>query len=158
MIYIFNENQTIKAVCNMDKDLGIKRRKFIGKFHSIRQEFGFSSPEILFKLVNIYAISFYGSVLWDISRSMAEQLFTTWNVLIRNIWNLPNTCHRYFIEAISESRHLKSIICERSLTFYQSLVNSKKKCLEIRISQKDDQGPGINIWTKLDLHCCEFWF
>ena len=31
----------------MNADLGTKRRKFIGKFHAIRQEFGFASSEVI---------------------------------------------------------------------------------------------------------------
>ena len=70
-------NLATKAASNMDKDLEIKIRKFIGKNHSLKQEFGFSSSEVLLKLVNIYATSFYGSVLWDLTGSSAEKLFTS---------------------------------------------------------------------------------
>ena len=49
--------------------------------------------------------------------------------MIRNVWNLPNTTHKYFIEQISESPHLKTILCQRFLTFINSIRTSKKKCL-----------------------------
>ena len=70
-------NLATKAASNLDKDLEIKRRKFIGKYHSLKQEFG----------------SFNGSVLWDITGSSAEKLFTSWNVMIRDIWKIPNNSH-----------------------------------------------------------------
>ena len=119
----------IKAGSSMDTDLESKRRKFIGKYHSLRQEFGFSSPDVFLKLINIYATSFYGSVLWDLTGTSAKKLFTSWNTLVRHTWNLPNICHKYFIEEISGSSHLKAILCQRFLTFAQSLLSSKKKCL-----------------------------
>ena len=125
----------------MDKDLDIKRRKFIGKYHALLQEFGFSTPETLFKLISIYATSFYGSVLWDLSGAAAEHLYRSWNILIRSIWKLPNTSHRYFIEEVSDSSHIKTILSQRCLTFFHSLVTSKKKCLsELAKKMIMDQG------------------
>ena len=85
------------------KDANQKRMKFIGKFYSLRQEFGFCDPDIFFNILNIYATSFYGSNLWLFSGPSCEKLFKSWNIMIRNVWNLPNTTHKYFIEQISES-------------------------------------------------------
>ena len=72
----------------MDTDVRGKRRKFIGKFYALRQEFGFASPQVLFKLVNIYGMSFYGSVLWDLGGSASDTLYASWNTLVRTIWKL----------------------------------------------------------------------
>ena len=80
-------------------------------------------------MVNIYATSFYGSHLWDFSSNEANKLFTSWNVLIRTIFKVPNTTHRYLIEPLSSSVHLKAILFERYLGFIHSILNSKKKCL-----------------------------
>ena len=49
--------------------------------------------------------------------------------MIRNIWNLPNITHKYFLEDISESPHIKSIFFQRFLSFINSIRISKKKCL-----------------------------
>ena len=49
--------------------------------------------------------------------------------MIRNVWGLSNVAHKYFIEHVSDSKHIKSIIFKRFLTFIQSIRNSKKKCL-----------------------------
>ena len=43
-----------KAASNLDSDLEAKRRKFVGKYHSLKQEFGFSSPEFLLKLIFLW--------------------------------------------------------------------------------------------------------
>ena len=50
---------------NLDHDTNNKRRKFIGKFYSLRQEFGFLKPDIFLKIINIYATSFYGGNVWN---------------------------------------------------------------------------------------------
>ena len=113
----------------MNEDVSNKRRKFIGKFHSLRQEFGFLSSEMLFNIVNIYATSFYGSNLWLLSSPSTERLFTSWNTMVRSIWNLPNTTHRYFIEEISEAPHLKASLYKRYLNFVKGNLKSEKKCL-----------------------------
>ena len=56
-------------------------------------------------------------------------------------WNLPNTTHRYLIEAISELPHLKAILSQRFLSFMHSLINSKRKCLpELSKKMVYDQG------------------
>ena len=51
----------------MDEDTKNKRIKFIGKYHSLRQEFGFLESEIFFKIINLHATSFYGSNVWALS-------------------------------------------------------------------------------------------
>ena len=114
---------------NLDHDTNNKRRKFIGKCHSLRQEFGFLKLDIFLKIVNIYATSFYGSNVWSLSSLGSEKLYVSWNRMIRNIWNVPNTTHRYLIEIISNSNHIKLCIFKRYLTFINSLKTSKKKSL-----------------------------
>ena len=48
------------------KDVRLKRGSFIGRVHSIMQEFYFANPMIKLKMISIYATSFYGSSLWNI--------------------------------------------------------------------------------------------
>ena len=111
------------------QDLMDKRGSFIGKFHSLHQEFGFTNPDVMMKIVQIYATSFYGSPLWSYSSKEAEKLFTSWNILVRQVYGVPNTTHRYLIESMSKSKHLKTVIYKRYLSFLHSVVNSKKDCL-----------------------------
>ena len=118
--------------CSLDTDVNNKRMKFIGKYYALRQEFGSLDPEIFFKIMNIYGTSFYGSNLWIFTSDSCEKLFTSWNVMIRNIWNLPNTTDKYFIEEISGSKHLKSMLLQRYLSFIKSIRNSKKTILTLR--------------------------
>ena len=49
--------------------------------------------------------------------------------MLRNIWNLPNTTHRYLLEKVSNSNHIKLCLFKRYLTFVHSLKNSHKRSL-----------------------------
>ena len=57
------DDLSVHGHSTLDSDTKDKRRRFIGKYHSLRQEFGFLRPEILFKIIEIYTTSFYGSNL-----------------------------------------------------------------------------------------------
>ena len=78
------------------------------------------------KILNIYSTSFYGSGLWDVFGASCEKFYTSWNMAVRNIFNLPWTTHRYWIENISNCLHPQVMLCSRYVKFYQSLISSKK--------------------------------
>jgi hypothetical protein len=117
---------TLQNDNSMSKDVLQKRGKCIGKINSLMQEFHFTDPAILTKLVNIYATSFYGSGAWNIYSAECEKLYSSWNVAIRMIFNLDRCTHRYLIEPLSQCLHPKVMIASRYVTFYQSLVNCNK--------------------------------
>ena len=49
--------------------------------------------------------------------------------MIRSVWNISNTGHRYLIEELSGTKHISTKLYQRYLNFINSLRNSKKKCL-----------------------------
>ena len=60
---------------SMALDIAQKRGKYIGKVNSLLQEFHFVKADILIKLINMYATSFYGSGTWNIfSKILRETL------------------------------------------------------------------------------------
>ena len=83
----------------------------------------------MLQIVKIYATSFYGSQLWDFSSNEANKLYNSWNILIRTVFKVPNTTHRYRIEPLSDTVHVKVILFKRYLTFFHSILDSPKKCL-----------------------------
>ena len=91
-----------------------------------RLTLNFAEADVMTKLANIYATSFYGSVIWDIYSKDCEKLFKSWNVTIRQIFNLEGNTHRYLIEHISGCLHPKVMLASRYVTFCKSLVNSSK--------------------------------
>ena len=73
---------TLQSDNSMNLDIGEKRRKFIGKIQSLRQEFHFVDPDIMMKILEIYTMSFYGSPLYDIFSKECERIFSTYNSII----------------------------------------------------------------------------
>ena len=49
--------------------------------------------------------------------------------MIRSVWNVSNTGHRYLIEELSETKHIRTKLFQRYLNFINSLRKSKKRCL-----------------------------
>ena len=127
--------------CNnsMKKDISVKRGQFIGKLNSMSQEFFFTSPDTFIKILNIYAVSFYGSGLWDLFSTDCERLYRAWNVAVRHAWNVPNTTHRYLIESISGSLHPKVMLASRYFGFAKAMLDSPKYPVRVlaRLSSTD---------------------
>ena len=111
---------------SMSVDIAQKRGKYVRKVNSLLQEFHIAEPNVLTKLINVYATSFYGSGTWNIFSSDFEKLYKSWNVTIRQIFGLDWCTHRYLIEHISGCLHPKVMLASRYVTFHKSLVNCKK--------------------------------
>ena len=111
---------------SMKRDILVKRGKFIGKINSLLQEFYFVKPEVFMKLLNVYCSSFYGSNLWNLYSKEVDRIFKSWNVTVRNVFNLPFTTHRYLIEPISACLHPKVFLSSRYVKFLNSLTTSHK--------------------------------
>ena len=142
----------------MKKDLAVKKGSFIGKMNSLSQEFHYVSPDIFFKIVNIYAVSFPGSSLWDLFSSDCDRLYKAWNVAVRMAWNLPFTTHRYLVEPISQSLHLKVMMASRYVNLVKSLSSSPKYVVRVLTAVCQDDlrtVMGRTLW-KLAIECtCE---
>ena len=87
---------------SFNQDVKTKRGSFIGRVHSILQEFSFANPLLKMKVIDVYASSFYGSCLWNFFSGQCDTLYTAWNNAIREAFSLPKMTHRYLIEHISE--------------------------------------------------------
>ena len=122
---------------SLASDCDNKRKAFIGEFHALRQELTRQNPLVYMKLIDIYLSSFYGSNLWNLFQS--DCIYVTWNNIVRNVYNLPRCTHCFFIEPISEHRHLQTILTNRFIKFYKSLVNSNKVIIRnlLRLQERD---------------------
>ena len=56
-------------------------------------------------------------------------MFNSWNTVVRTVYQVPNTTHRYLIESLTKSAHLKSILFKRYLTFIHSITYSERNSL-----------------------------
>ena len=132
--HLFHEDQS------SDHDLLQKRAKFIGKLHSMRQEFGNKDPIVYIQLVSIYLTSFYGSNLWDLFGEACQKHLKSWNIMIRYTFDIPRETHKYLLETISETSHLKNKLVERFITFSKMISKCDKSHIRYLHSlQKSDQ-------------------
>ena len=125
---------TLQCDNSMDHDLNIKRAKFIGKMHSLGQEFHFCSPDVLMKIYNIYCCSFYGSSLYDLFSTSLERLYKSWNIAARFTFKVSNRTHRYLIEEITDSLHPKVMLSSRFVKFSRTCLNSQKQGVRLLAS------------------------
>ena len=108
------------------RDISNKRALFIQKNCELLQEFSFAHPTTKFKTILIYNSHFTGSPLWDLFSQEAVRLENAWNIAVRKCFDLPYTAHRYLIEPISGTCHLKKILIKRFLSFIRQIENSPK--------------------------------
>ena len=120
---------TISSDCNMKQDLLEKRAAYIAKNNELNQEFHYAYPSTKIWVNNVYNSSFYGAPLWDLYNRDFEKLEKSWNVSQRIMLSLPRTTHRYFIEPLSETKHIIKSIKARFLSFVEKIRSSKKEVL-----------------------------
>ena len=83
------------------------------------QEFHYASPTTLLELVCVYASNFYGSSLLDLKSKSVEGIYTSWNMMIRNIFKLDRTTHRSLIAPLLGRKHLKVMLLSRYVKFHK---------------------------------------
>lgn len=123
----------------MCHDLLNKRGEFISNVHALRQELGNQDPDVFIKLVVIYLSSMYGSNIWDLCSDSANKMYTSWNVLVRNAFNLPFATHRYILQDITSTQHIRVSLRRRFVKFYFQLNQcTKREVRQLVNIQKND--------------------
>ena len=110
----------------MKQDMKVKRAAFIGKNNELNQEFWFCHPLTKLKLNMIYNFHFTGSPLWDLFSREAIMFENTWNTSVRIMFDIPLQTHKYFIEPLSKTKHLKKVLLRRFISFIKQIENSTK--------------------------------
>ena len=118
----------------LSKDIKIKRAKYINRNNELNQEFYFADPETKMKINSIYNMSFSGSSLWDLFSDDVISLENTYNLSLKIMWDIPRETHRYFIEHLSEHRHIKFILLKRFLRFLKQIEKSSKSAIKSLLS------------------------
>ena len=83
------------------------------------------------KLFNIYTKSFYGSNLYDLFSNECNRLYTSWNIAVRDCFQVSRLTHRYLIEQISQSMHPQVALCSRFINYDKSLLTSSKSSIRL---------------------------
>ena len=124
-------NNNMKGVA---QDLMEKRAVYINRNNELMQEFWFAHPKTIINTNNIFNTSLYGSVLWDLFGKEAERLEKSWNISQRLMLGLHRETHRYFLEPVSDTRHIIFHLYKRFSTFITNIHKNKKRPLRILCS------------------------
>ena len=89
------------------QDMKQKNARYIDKNCTLDQEFYFAHPSVKLKLNTIYNCHFSGSQVWNLFSQGALSLEGTYNRSVKVMAKLPYQTHRYMIEPISGTRHMK---------------------------------------------------
>ena len=132
---------TLQSDNSMKIDISVKRATFIGKVHSLNQEFFFCNPNVVINLYRIYACSFYSSSLYDLFSCKLTRLYTAWNKSVRILFNLPLDTHTYLIETISRTLHLKVMLCSRFIAFHKTNMKTPRHAIQLltKMSKSDQR-------------------
>ena len=114
---------------HLKSDLMEKRAVYINKVNELTQEFHYAHPSTKVRINNIFNSYFYGSCLWNLFGKEAIRLEKTWNVSQRIMLGLPRQAHRYFIEPLSSTRHIRFALMERYIKFAKTMEASDKMVL-----------------------------
>ena len=114
---------------SLKKDLMEKRAVYINKVNELTQEFYYAHPSTKVRINNIFNTHFFGSCLWDLFGSEATRLEKSWNVSQRIMLGLPRQSHRYFVEPLSGTKHIRFSLLERYIKFVKNVESSNNNAL-----------------------------
>ena len=110
----------------LEKDIGVKRGRFIENTNTLIQEFKWAHPAILSNINMIYNSNIYGSNLYPLHSENLRKLFNSFSVATRNIWEVPRQTHRYIVDTLAQ-RHLMTSVMSNQIEFYKRLERNQKK-------------------------------
>ena len=116
--------------CGLNRNLMEKRAIYINKVNELTQEFYYAYPLTKVRINNIFNSHFYGSSLWYLFGKEAIRLEKSWNVSQRIMLGLPRNAHRYFIEPLTNTKHIKYSLFRRYIKFVEGIESSEKSVLK----------------------------
>ncbi len=100
--HIFNSCSSFSA------DVANRKGQFIGCVNSIITKFGFADPVCQMKLLVTHGYSFDGSPLWDLYGNACNHLYTTWNIAVCILYDLPRTAHTRLLYNFANLLHIEN--------------------------------------------------
>ena len=119
-------NYLENKIDGLKHDLRIKQASYIDKNNELEQEFYFCHPQTKFKVNKIYNSHFTGSPLWNLFSPEAVKMEGTWNRSVKVMYDLPYATHRWLIEPVSDSTHVRRVLVHRFLNFLKQIRKSSK--------------------------------
>ena len=124
---------TLHQSVTMEMDSNRARAKFIDKTVDVRDQFAFAHPRQQLQMIQLLCCDGYGSMLWELQSTNAEQFFKSWNTTVKLVWGVPRSTFTYLVEGFfaGEQISLRNQILSRYPGFFRGLLSSPSK--EIRI-------------------------
>ena len=107
-------------------DIKQKMAKYIDRNCNINEEFNFAHPSTKIKINSIFNCHFSGSQTWNLFSKEALTFESTYNRSVKVMAELPFSTHRYLIEAVTDSRHMKIKLIRDYLGFIRRIKESPK--------------------------------
>jgi hypothetical protein len=111
------------------QDMKQKIAKYIDKNCTLNQEFSFAHPSTKITLNNIYNCHFSGSQVWNLFSQGAASFEGTFNRSIKIMAGLPYPTHRYLMEPLAGTEHMKIKLMRNYLGFIKRIKDSSKPVL-----------------------------
>lgn len=120
-------------------DCALKHGNFIGKVHSLNQEFHFATSDVLTRLYEVYTLSFYGAQLYDLFREDVQHIHRSYNTSIRIAFRVDRTTRTFLIETLSNCLHPHTLMTSRFVKFHQTNMKCNKPVIRFLANlNKDD--------------------
>ena len=111
----------------LGQDIREKRAQYIQRNNELMREFSFACPRTKLRINQIFNSHFTGSVLWNLASKEVEMIHNTWSTSIRKMFGLDRRTHRYLIEPISRTQHVKTALMKRFVKFTDMLSKTQKQ-------------------------------
>ena len=105
--------------------------------------------DIKYKLFKTYAMSFYGSPLWDLSHNSIEHLYTTSRKCIRKLFHIPYRTHNKYISCICNDLPINLQLCNRFVKFIHNALNNDNECIKLAVKYACN-GSGSTICNNMN--------
>ena len=98
-----------------ENEIRLKQRDFISCVNSVVFKFGYSTRDVVMKLINAECCHFYGCEAWDLSQKYTERFGISWNIAMRKVWRLSPQSHKTYIVGLNNGHHALDLIYRRFL-------------------------------------------
>ena len=102
----------------MKCDMKVKRARYISKNNELLQEFAFAHPLTRILTNQIFNCHFTGAPLWDLFCYDFKKIENTYSTSVKKILNVPRETHKYFIEPLSQQKHIRAVLMKRFLKLW----------------------------------------
>ena len=118
----------------LDKDMQIKKARYVSKNIEINQEMHFAAAETKLTVNSICNSSWFGSVLWNRFNPATTQIYSSSNRSVKVMLKLPYSTHRGLIEPLTNQKTSKMVLVKRFLEMVAKIRLTKKPILKVLLA------------------------